>query len=144
MPRTPSSRIIVRGVKKSVGFTTPVRTPKNRDAAVGSCASAWADRMRALYDAQASIIESFAREGDLAPGWTVERAADFFWALLSLDTWERLTINRGWSQEQYIEHIALAVKRADTPALASSRSENLRAPGLYPACIRLVVSPCSF
>jgi hypothetical protein len=48
----------------------------------------------------------------LAAPWTVETAADFFYATLSIPTWESLTIERGWSREEYIERVTLAIKRA--------------------------------
>lgn len=79
-----------------------------------AAAAAWNDRMQALYDGCLQIMRTVERAGSLAAGWTAERAADFFWALLSIDTWERLTIDRGWSKEQYIERMQAAANRALT------------------------------
>jgi hypothetical protein len=75
-------------------------------------AAAWADRMEAFYQGCHFVVVQLARYEVLAPIWTVESAADFFWALLSTEMWERLTIERGWSNDEYIERMQLAAKRA--------------------------------
>jgi len=68
--------------------------------------------MQALYDGCKYVIRTVAREELLAPTWTIEEAADFFWATLSIVTWENLTIERGWSQEQYCARMQWVIKRA--------------------------------
>ncbi len=77
-----------------------------------AAAAAWADRMHALYQGCRYVVRNVAREGMLAPPWTIEAAADFFWATLALETWEHLTIERGWSQDQYRERMQWVIKRA--------------------------------
>jgi AcrR family transcriptional regulator len=77
-----------------------------------AAAAAWADRMEAVRDGCLQTLRQVEQKGSLAPEWTVEAAADYFWAALSIPTWEQLTIERGWSSEQYIERITLAVRRA--------------------------------
>jgi AcrR family transcriptional regulator len=77
-----------------------------------AAAAAWADRMQAFYQGCHFVIAQLAREALLAPIWTVQSATDFLWALLSTENWERLTIERGWSQADYIKRTQLAVKRA--------------------------------
>lgn len=79
-----------------------------------AAAAAWADRMQALYNGCLTTMQTVERDGNLAPGWTVEQAADFLWALLSIETWEDLTIDRGWSKEQYGKRIQLAAKHTLT------------------------------
>jgi AcrR family transcriptional regulator len=79
-----------------------------------AAAAAWNDRMQALHNGCLQIIQNVEREGALASGWTAAQAADVLWAMLSLDTWERLTIDRGWSKEQYVEQMQRAAKRALT------------------------------
>jgi hypothetical protein len=76
-----------------------------------AAAAAWADRMEAFYQGCHFVIVQLAGDAVLAPIWTVESATDFFWALLSTEMWERLTIERGWSQAEYIERTQLAAKR---------------------------------
>jgi AcrR family transcriptional regulator len=77
-----------------------------------AAAAAWEDRMGAVYGGCLSITQSLARDGLLAPGWTADSAADFFFAALSLPTWETLTTERGWTKEQYIARTQRALKRA--------------------------------
>lgn len=79
-----------------------------------AASAAWADRMSTFYDGCVLTLQSIARDGHLADGWTVEQAADFLWSLLSVDTWERLTVDRGWSKEQYIERLRMVAKHALT------------------------------
>jgi AcrR family transcriptional regulator len=77
-----------------------------------AAAAAWADQMEAFYQGCLLTLEQVAREGLLAPTWTLETAAEFFWAMLSIEIWERLTIERGWSNDQYIERMQWAAERA--------------------------------
>jgi AcrR family transcriptional regulator len=77
-----------------------------------AAAAAWADRMQALYEGCKSVVQMLASQGTLDPAWTIETAADFFWATLSVPTWEDLTRERGWSQEQYRERMEWVIKRA--------------------------------
>jgi AcrR family transcriptional regulator len=80
-----------------------------------AAAAAWNDRMTALRDGCLTILRQVKRDGapaiPLAAPWTVEAAADYFYATLSIPTWEILTIDRDWSSEEYIERVTLAVKR---------------------------------
>jgi AcrR family transcriptional regulator len=77
-----------------------------------AAAAAWADRMQALYQGCLSVVQTIATEGKLDPSWTIEAAADYFWATLSISTWEQLTFERGWSQDQYRERMQWIIKRA--------------------------------
>ena len=74
------------------------------------------DRMAAFREGCLTILRQMNRDGapaiPLAAPWTVETAADFFYATLSIPTWESLTIERGWSSEEYVERVTLAIKRA--------------------------------
>lgn len=79
-----------------------------------AAAAAWNDRMQAFHDGCLQIMQTITQADMLAPGWTMEQAADYLWALLSIDTWERLTIDRGWSKAQYIERMQLAATHALT------------------------------
>ena len=81
-----------------------------------AAAAAWNDRMAALREGCLTILRQMNRNDapaiPLAAPWTVETAADFFYATLSIPTWESLTIERGWSSEEYIERVTLAIMRA--------------------------------
>jgi AcrR family transcriptional regulator len=76
-----------------------------------AAAAAWEDRMAVLYSICRFVIERLHGEGILSPDWTVEEATDFFWATISIRTWEHLMIDRGWTQEQYIWRLQMALKR---------------------------------
>lgn len=77
-----------------------------------AAAAAWDDRMEAVYDGCLNTVRHLEKDGILAPEWTIETAADFFWATISIATWEHLTMECGWSQAEYIERIQRVLKRA--------------------------------
>jgi AcrR family transcriptional regulator len=91
------------------GLAKALLTVRETDEAA---AAAWDDRMHALYQGCLTVIRCLDRDGVLVPEWTVDEAADFFWALISIRNWEHLTIERGWSKDQYIERMKLVLKRA--------------------------------
>ncbi len=91
------------------GLAKALLTLRETDEAA---AAAWKDRMDALYQGCLVILQQIAADGHLAPEWTAETAADFYYALHSVETWERLTIERGWSQEHYIEQMQRFISRA--------------------------------
>jgi AcrR family transcriptional regulator len=65
-------------------------------------AAAWKDRMDALRNGPCRfLIERLETDGRLAAGWQTEMAIDFFWTMISIQTWENLVIERGWSSEEY-------------------------------------------
>ena len=52
---------------------------------------------------------------ELAPGWTVDEAADWAWSRIQPTTWQHLVGERGWSAERVRRaHGALAARRADS------------------------------
>jgi AcrR family transcriptional regulator len=77
-----------------------------------AAAAAWADRMAALHQGCRSVVQCLADEGVLAPPWTVTTAADYFWAALAIETWEHLTIDRGWTRDQYLQTMLRTIKQA--------------------------------
>lgn len=70
-------------------------------------AATWRHRIaeRQLIDCR-FLAERLADEHRLARGWTVERATDMLWALISTEPLERLLIDRGWQPETYAELFA--------------------------------------
>ena len=77
-----------------------------------AAATAWDDRMDAVYTSCRNIIKALNADGMLVPGWSIEEAADFLWTMLSVRNWESLTIERGWTIEQYVYRLQEATKRA--------------------------------
>ncbi|MBT6094863.1 MAG: TetR/AcrR family transcriptional regulator [Rhodospirillaceae bacterium] len=72
---------------------------------------AWRDRMQAVRHGCEAAVKALKRDGALTSAYTVKEATDILWALLSIETWERLTGECGWSQRRYV---------AKMQALASS------------------------
>jgi AcrR family transcriptional regulator len=61
--------------------------------------SAWRQRMGELREA---LRVAVARV-ELAPGWTVDAAADWAWSRVQPTTWQHLVGERGWAGEEYVE-----------------------------------------
>ena len=61
--------------------------------------SAWRQRMGELRVALRRAVERV----ELAPGWTVDEAADWAWSRIQPTTWQHLVGERGWSPEQYTD-----------------------------------------
>lgn len=76
-------------------------------------AAAWRNRMgRRRDDLVGWIIRRIAREGHLAPGWSVETATDLTYAVTMPVTWRELTVHLAWSQEAYAEHVTAMLMSA--------------------------------
>lgn len=74
-------------------------------------AAAWEDRMRGRRQACQRILRWLQADGVLAPGWEVDDATDVLWALTSIQVWEQLVSDRGWSQHRYERHLGVVVRR---------------------------------
>lgn len=96
-------------VPEIYGIARALLAARETDEAV---AAAWDDRMAVVHEACRSISERLHRDGTLAPGWSLGEAADLLWAMLSIRNWEQLTIERGWTTEQYVSRMQELTKRA--------------------------------
>ena len=67
--------------------------------------AAWQDRMVFRRESSRKIVEKLRREGLLSRGWTVDAAADFVTALLSLRTYEYLVVERGWTRRRFVKRL---------------------------------------
>jgi TetR/AcrR family transcriptional regulator of autoinduction and epiphytic fitness len=76
----------------------------SEDAAV-----AWRDRMDDLREAFRVALARVRRAGRLAPGWSVEAAADWVWMRTHLTGWEQLVKERGWRPERYVERTVRSI-----------------------------------
>lgn len=81
---------------------------RDTDAAA---ATAWDDRMASLRRGCRRTVEALHQDELLALEWTVDEATELFWTLLSVGTWEQLTVECGWSQEAYVERMQKAMRR---------------------------------
>jgi len=68
-------------------------------------AAAWRDRMELKRGALRGAVTRLEAESRLRRGWKVEQAVDVLDSLLSVDTYQRLVTERGWTQEELIKKI---------------------------------------
>ena len=74
-------------------------------------AAAWNDRMQAMRHGCAAAVKAIKADGQLLPHLTEDTATDLLWMILSVENWERLVRDCGWSQAEYESTIqALAQK----------------------------------
>ncbi len=73
-------------------------------------AAAWSDCMGELRQICEEIIHTLDNEKKLAPGWPRDKAIEMFLAIISINHWEQLTLEYGWSTEQYIRHMKKLLK----------------------------------
>jgi len=74
-------------------------------------AAAWNNSMGCLLDVCQEIIGALEHEGFLAPKWPRKEAIEMFYTMLSVNNWEQLTIDCGWSTPQYIDWMKTVSKR---------------------------------
>ena len=75
-------------------------------------AAAWRDRMLAMRDGCRAAIDAVHADGVLAEEWTRPKATDAFFAMLQVPNWEYLTIECGWSTEEYTRRMSALAFRA--------------------------------
>ena len=76
-----------------------------------AAAAAWDDRMAAMRDGCRAAIDALHADGNLAPGLTRQQATDALWAILLVPNWEALTIDCGWSTDQYVGFMKTLAER---------------------------------
>ncbi len=76
-----------------------------------AAAAAWKDRMLAMRDGCRAAIDALHTDGTLAPAWTPERATDTLWTMLLVPNWENLTVECGWSTQEYIRWMKTVAER---------------------------------
>jgi len=67
--------------------------------------AAWRDRMERRRAVARSIVARISREGDLAPGWTVESAAQMVHLVCMPGPWREAVRRLGWTREEYAERV---------------------------------------
>lgn len=93
------------------GLAKAMLSTRETDEAI---AAAWDKQMDCLRNACQDIIDAFIREEILTPEWTRSKAIEMLWTALSIQNWEQLTIECGWSTSQYIEWMKTFLKHAFT------------------------------
>ena len=64
-------------------------------------AAAWEDRMQAVRQGCEAAVLAILQDGYLKEGITKITGVDLLWTLLSVENWERLVLECGWSQSDY-------------------------------------------
>ena len=76
------------------------------DAAAAACDEREAARLRRCR----AVIDRVADDGDLAVGWSRPAAAELFWSLTSLRSWEDLVQRRGWSSATWVKRVTATIE----------------------------------
>ena len=84
------------------GVSVALRSMYDNDA---EAEEAWNDRMQAVRHGCVAAVAALASDKMLRPDLNVEVATDLLWTLLSVENWERLVRDCGWSQAEYESHI---------------------------------------
>lgn len=103
---------------------------QDQDPAV---AAALRDRLDFRRAAHRAVIARIAAEGDLASGWSVDTAADLFFAVTLPDPWRELTGVSGWSAAQYAERVSRLLRRALIARPRKARATGQRSSPRNPA-----------
>ena len=97
-----------RYIPEIYGVAKALLMAKDTDEAA---AAAWNDRMQAMRDGCHAAIKALHSDGKLAKEWTQKRATDALWTMLLVPNWENLTVECGWSTQQYIRWMKTVAKR---------------------------------
>ena len=87
------------------GVSKALMMSKDTDEAA---AEAWSEIMGCLYDLCVHVVQRLEKENIRSANWSKKDASDFLWTLISIQTWEQLTLDCKWSNDQYIAHISQA------------------------------------
>jgi AcrR family transcriptional regulator len=66
-------------------------------------ATAWYAKMGCLRAMCEKIVDTLHQEGILSAHWSTNQATEIFLMAISINNWEQLTNEFGWSQDQYID-----------------------------------------
>jgi len=77
-----------------------------------AAASAWNERMRDMREGCEAAINALAKDGNLSNAHSPKQATDLLWMMLSVRNWEHLTMDCGWSREEYIERMKVLAQQA--------------------------------
>ena len=80
------------------GISVALRAMRDTDK---EAAAAWEDRMQAVRQGCEAAVLAILQDGYLKEGITEITGVDLLWTLLSVENWERLVLECGWSQSEY-------------------------------------------
>lgn len=76
-----------------------------------AAATAWTGRMEAMRHGCAAAIAALHNDRALSPTLSPKRATDLLLAMLSVQTWEQLTLSSGWTHRDYAQYMKAAARR---------------------------------
>ena len=74
-------------------------------------AAAWDKRMQDMREGCEAAIRDLARDKALTPLYSPVQATDILWTMLSLRNWEQLTVECGWSRQDYVDGLQSMARR---------------------------------
>jgi AcrR family transcriptional regulator len=74
-------------------------------------AAAWDKRMQDMREGCEAAILALARDKTLSPLYSPVQATDIMWTMLSLRNWEQLTVECGWSKDDYVVGLKSMTRR---------------------------------
>lgn len=91
-------------------------------------AAAYRDRMEVKRGAFRMALSRAVAEGLLVPTWTLEEAVDLLAALVSIDSYHQLVIERGWKEAEMIERFIETAEKTllVAPEPATQRARRAR------------------
>ena len=90
------------------GVARALLAMRDTDAAA---AEAWDKRMLDMREGCEAAIGALERDGRLSPDFAADQATDILWTMLSVRSWEQLTIDRGWPQARYVAAMKSLARR---------------------------------
>ena len=91
------------------GMSVALRAMRSTDK---EAAAAWNDRMKAVRHGCEAAVQAISLDGSLTRDLTEEAATDLLWTLLSVENWERLVKDCGWTQSAYEKTIKQTAEAA--------------------------------
>ena len=91
------------------GMSVALRAMRSSDK---EAAAAWNDRMKAVRHGCEAAVQAISLDGSLTRDLTEDAATDLLWTLLSVENWERLVKDCGWTQSAYEKTIKQTAEAA--------------------------------
>ncbi len=91
------------------GISVALRAMRDSDC---EAADAWDNRMQAVRHGCKAAVRAISKDNNLRCDLTEVTATDLLWTLLSVENWERLVRECGWSQSDYEKRIKALAEAA--------------------------------
>ena len=91
------------------GMSVALRAMRSTDK---EAAAAWNDRMKAVKHGCEAAVQAISQDRSLTRDLTEDAATDLLWTLLSVENWERLVKDCGWTQSAYEKTIKQTAEAA--------------------------------